>query len=185
MDSLHPYMGSGGFWRCRHYYSLFTLGFLVMYKMYSHIPAYTTNGLNTFFPITIIPTRKLKLPEYDKSQVWPEKEIEKAMLILHYQDTVPVIINTAKGRRNIIVGSQLYLQAAKRLGDKLVAALCVELPNIEDEKKLVEELKKQPEHQNGCDYLAMAERGCSLLREIGFDEIDVQLMINSLWGLKD
>jgi len=83
----------------------------------------------------------------------------------------PIIVNSATGRKNIIIGGHFRWEVAKDLGFETVPVVFVDIPDLEKEKELNLRLNK---NTGEFDWNLLAKFDESLLSEIGFssDELD-------------
>lgn len=77
----------------------------------------------------------------------------------------PVIVNNAKGRKNIVIGGHMRLEALKELGYKEVPVVYLDISDIEKEKELNIRLNK---NQGEFDFSLLADFGEDMLSNIGF-----------------
>jgi len=83
----------------------------------------------------------------------------------------PIIVNSAKERKNIVVGGHFRLRIAKEMGYKTLPVVYVDVPDIKKEQELNIRLNKN----NGqFDINLLANIDEDLLKDIGFlsDELD-------------
>lgn len=83
----------------------------------------------------------------------------------------PILVNSAVGRENVVIGGHFRLKVAKDLGYTEVPVVYVDIPNIEREQELNLRLNK---NLGEWDYDLLAKFDESLLADTGFssEEID-------------
>jgi len=103
---------------------------------------------------------------------WSKSAIEQLKKsIKEYGLADPVICNSAKKRKNIVIGGHFRLKIAKDLGYKEIPVVYVDIPDIEKEKKLNILLNKAT---GEFDFDLLANFDESFLSEAGFssEELD-------------
>lgn len=78
----------------------------------------------------------------------------------------PIVVNSAPGRRGIIIGGNFKLSIAKEKGMKTLPVVWVNLPEIQKEKELNLRLNK---NQGEFDLDLLADFDKELLADVGFD----------------
>ena len=86
----------------------------------------------------------------------------------------PLIVNSAKSRKNIIIGGHFRYEIAKRLGIQKVPVVYVNIPDIDKEKELNLRLNR---NTGDWDYDLLKSFDIYLLLEVGFNDND----LNSIW----
>lgn len=83
----------------------------------------------------------------------------------------PIIVNSAPGRKNIIIGGHFRWEVAKEMGFETVPVVFVDTPDIEREKELNLRLNK---NTGEFDWDLLAKFDESFLADVGFssDELD-------------
>lgn len=83
----------------------------------------------------------------------------------------PIIVNSAPGRKNIIIGGHFRWEVAKQLGFETVPVVYIDIPDIEREKELNLRLNK---NTGEFDWSLLAKFDESFLSDVGFssDELD-------------
>jgi len=116
--------------------------------------------------IVYVPIKQLKPSEYNPRK-WNEKivaDIKKS--ITNFGIVDPIIVNSAKDRKNIVIGGHLRLFACKELGYKEVPVVYVNIPDIKKEQELNIRLNK---NQGEWDFDLLANIDEDILVDIGFD----------------
>jgi len=78
----------------------------------------------------------------------------------------PLVVNSAPGRRGVIIGGNFKLDIAKQKGQRTVPVVWVNIPEIKKEKELNLRLNK---NQGEFDEDLLAEFDMELLADVGFD----------------
>ncbi len=116
----------------------------------------------------------IKSPSYNPRH-WDtaaENNLRKSLEEHGFSD--PVLLNSAKSRRNIIIGGSFRTHVAKKMGITRVPAIYLNIPDIEKEKALNLRLNRV----NGdWSYELLREFDTSFLLETGFDDGD----LSSIW----
>ncbi|MFC1622672.1 site-specific DNA-methyltransferase [Patescibacteria group bacterium] len=121
--------------------------------------------------IVQIPIKQLKPATYNPRK-WSQNAIEQLTESIKSFGLVdPLICNSAKGRKNILVGGHFRLKCAKDLGYKEMPVVYVNIPNLEKEKELNIRLNK---NLGEFDLDLLAKFDENFLSDIGFssEEID-------------
>ncbi|KKQ30742.1 MAG: ParB domain protein nuclease [Candidatus Shapirobacteria bacterium GW2011_GWE1_38_10] len=87
----------------------------------------------------------------------------------------PIIANSAPERKNIIIGGNFRLFAAKQLGFMEVPVIYVDIPDIDKEKELNLRLNK---NTGEFDLKLLAEFDENILKDIGFNSEDLDEIFN-------
>ena len=120
--------------------------------------------------ITQVLISELKSPDYNP-RFHPEKTIDQVAGSLKRNGFVqPVLLNCAHSRKNYIMAGNLRVKAAKRLGIKKIPAIYIEVPNLDDEKRLNLTLNRL---SGEWDYDLLKDFPIETLLESGFDDIDL------------
>ena len=121
--------------------------------------------------IVHVPIAELKAADYNPRK-WDEAAIKNLSESIERFGLVdPIIVNTAEGRENIVIGGHFRLKVAKDLKYKQIPVVYVDIPDINKEKELNLRLNK---NTGAWDYDLLAEFDTHLLDDIGFtsEEID-------------
>jgi DNA modification methylase len=87
----------------------------------------------------------------------------------------PIIVNSAKARHNIVIGGHFRLYIAKELGFKEVPVVYLNIPEIKKEKELNLRLNR---NLGAWDEKLLAEFDIDLLKEVGFNKIELDRIYN-------
>lgn len=87
----------------------------------------------------------------------------------------PILVNSAKGRKNIVIGGHFRLKVAKSLGHHTVPVLYLDIPDEARERELNIRLNK---NLGDWDYDMLAEFDESLLSDIGFSSEELDTIFN-------
>jgi DNA modification methylase len=118
-----------------------------------------------------VPISQLKPAEYNPRK-WSEKATEDLTEnIKKFGFVVPIVVNCAKNRKNIIIGGHFRLEIAKKLGYKKVPVVYVSISDRKREKELNLRLNKNV-GQWDIDLLEKFDE--NLLAQVGFssEELD-------------
>ena len=121
--------------------------------------------------IHYVPVRELKSAVYNPRK-WSKKAIAQLRESIKKFNVVdPLIVNSAKNRKNIVIGGHFRLKVAQDLGYKEMPVVYVEIPNIEKEKELNLRLNR---NIGEFDWDLLANFNEKLLTDIGFsnEELD-------------
>lgn len=92
----------------------------------------------------------------------------------------PIVVNAAANRRGVIIGGNFKLDIARSKGMKTVPVVWVNLPDIEQEKKLNLRLNK---NQGEFDIDLLAEFDQTMLEDVGFESKELDKIFKD--GLED
>lgn len=83
----------------------------------------------------------------------------------------PIIVNSARKRKNTVIGGHFRLKVAKELGYTMIPVIYVNIPNVDKEKELNLRLNK---NVGEWDYELLKEFDETILSDIGFnsEELD-------------
>lgn len=121
--------------------------------------------------ISTINTSELIASEYNPRK-WSESAVEGLKESIQRFGLVDsILVNSAKNRKNIVIGGHFRLKVAKDLGIKEVPVTYVNIPDIEREKELNLRLNK---NMGEWDFDLLKSFDESLLADIGFssEELD-------------
>jgi len=85
----------------------------------------------------------------------------------------PVVVNSAPGRKNVVIGGHFRIKIAKDLGIKKVSVVYIDIPDIEKEKELNIRLNK---NTGEFDWNLLAKFDETLLVDIGFTSEDLDII---------
>jgi DNA modification methylase len=113
-----------------------------------------------------VPIKDLTKADYNPRK-WDEKALNDLKTSIKKFGLVdPIIINSAKNRKNVVIGGHMRIEAAKALGIATIPAVQLNIPDIEKEKELNLRLNK---NQGEFDYELLATFTEEMLEDIGFD----------------
>jgi len=113
----------------------------------------------------------LKPADYNPRK-WDEKSLSDLKTsIKRFGIVDPAIVNSAKGRENIVIGGHMRIEAAKALGITEMPVVYLNIPNLEKEKELNIRLNK---NQGEFDFSLLSNFAEEFLADIGFnsEELD-------------
>jgi DNA modification methylase len=127
--------------------------------------------MSTQFKIEYVDINILKLSEYNPRTHSKEMLEQLKNSLTEFEMVDPVIVNSAKGREQIVIGGHARVKAGKELGYKTVPCVYVNIPDIKNEQRLNLKLNKI---SGEWDISLLAEFDESLLSEVGFttEELD-------------
>jgi DNA modification methylase len=115
--------------------------------------------------IVYINIDKLKPAEYNPRKA-DQKQIDDIKKSIQRFGLVdPLIVNSAKERKNIVIGGHLRLKVAKDMGYKEVPCVFVNIPDVEKEKELNLRLNR---NLGNWDYDLLANFDENFLLDVGF-----------------
>lgn len=94
----------------------------------------------------------------------------------------PLIVNSAPGRKNIIIGGHFRFEVAKKLGIKKVPVVYLNIPGIDKEKELNLRLNR---NTGEWDWELLKSFDIELLLDIGFDEADLSAIWDENLSVED
>ena len=84
----------------------------------------------------LVPLKDLTKADYNPRK-WDEKALNDLKTSIKKFGLVdPIIINSAKNRKNVVIGGHMRIEAAKALGLEIIPAVQLNIPDIEKEKEL-------------------------------------------------
>ncbi len=127
--------------------------------------------MSTKFKIEYVDINLLKLSEYNPRTHSKEMLEQLKNSLTEFEMVDPVIVNSALGREQIVIGGHARVKAGKELGYTTIPVVYVNIPDITKEKTLNLKLNKI---SGDWDLSMLAEFDESLLSEVGFtsEEID-------------
>lgn len=113
----------------------------------------------------------LRASEYNPRKISKEAMEQLKTSIKKFKLVDPLIVNSAKERRGVIIGGHMRLRAAKEIGYEEVPVVYVNIPDIEKEKELNIRLNK---NTGEFDWSLLANFDESFLADVGFssEELD-------------
>lgn len=122
---------------------------------------------NTYMKIVEVPVGELKPAEYNPRH-WNRKAINDLMQSIREFGLVdPIIVNSATGRKNVVIGGHFRLKVCKDLDYATVPVVYVDIPDLEKEKELNLRLNK---NQGEFDWVILKEFDRELLLLAGFEQ---------------
>lgn len=112
------------------------------------------------------------IPSVYNPRKWNDKAItDLTESIRKYGFVDPLLVNSAKNRKNILIGGHFRLKIAKDLGYKEIPVIYINIPDIEKEKELNIRLNK---NLGEFDFELLAKFDESFLSKVGFssEELD-------------
>ncbi len=125
--------------------------------------------------------QKLKPALYNPRK-WNEQQ--KAQLresIDRFGFVDPILVNGAKGRKNIVIGGHFRLEVAKEVGMETVPVVYVDILDREREKELNLRLNR---NTGSWDYDVLREMDIDLLLDVGFNDSDLSVMWDEQLGVE-
>jgi len=118
-----------------------------------------------------IPVNQLKSATYNPRKNTPEAMEQLKESIKRFGLVDPAVVNSAKQRKNIIIGGHMRIRAAKELGYKNVPIVYVDIPDETKERELNVRLNK---NIGEFDFNLLADFDESFLSDVGFssEELD-------------
>lgn len=124
--------------------------------------------------IVMVPVGDLKPSTYNPRKWSADSERQLKQSIDRFGMIDPIIVNSAKDRKNIVIGGHFRLHTAKQLGYETVPVVYIEIPGIEREKELNLRLNR---NTGEWDLQLLKDFDTSFLLEAGFDDVD----LSSIW----
>lgn len=148
------------------------MGDLLLVKIFMN-----TNKLSTVqvgdrkLEVVYVPVSELK-PHPQNPRIWSydaTEQLKKSMERFGIVD--PLVVNSAPGRENIIVGGNFRYEIAKELGYQEIPVVYIYVEDVEKERELLVRLNK---NVGDFNWSALAELGEGILQDIGFssEELD-------------
>lgn len=114
---------------------------------------------------------ELKLSDYNPRR-WNEKQIaDLKASIRNFGLVVPILVNSAKGRENVILGGHFRVHVAKELGYETVPVSYVKIDDIDKERELNLRLNS---NLGSWDWDLLREFDLDLLTDVGFSSEELQ-----------
>jgi DNA modification methylase len=117
-----------------------------------------------------VPVTKIKASEYNPRFWSPAATEQLKESIRRFGMVDPVILNSAKGRENILIGGHFRVHVAKELGIMKVPAVYMQIPDLEKERELNLRLNK---NQGIFDLELLKNFDLDQLLDVGFDDGDL------------
>lgn len=107
---------------------------------------------------------------------WDEKQLKNLKTSIRKFGIVdPAIVNSAKNRKNIVIGGHMRIEASKALGIKEMPVIYLDIPELEKEKELNLRLNK---NQGEFDFTLLTNFAEELLSDIGFNSEELDLIFD-------
>lgn len=129
------------------------------------------NNINQKLEIITVQIEDMNPAPYNPRK-WSDEAIATLTAsIKSYGLVDPILLNSAPDRRNIVIGGHFRLKVAKDLGYTEMPAVYVDIPDIEQEKKLNLLLNKA---QGDWNWEMLTKFDASMLSDVGFssEELD-------------
>lgn len=121
--------------------------------------------------ITYVPVRSLRAAEYNprKHDAAAANQLEESIRRFGVVD--PLVVNSAPGRKNVVIGGHFRLETLRKLKFEKVPVVFVHIPDLEKEKELNLRLNK---NTGEWDWNLLAEFDEKFLADVGFssEELD-------------
>jgi ParB-like chromosome segregation protein Spo0J len=119
--------------------------------------------------IQYVPIEKLRYAEYNPRRFSKKQLEDLKKSILKFGVVDPLIVNSAPGRENIVIGGNFRLRVLKDLGYSEVPVVYVYIDDLEREKELNLRLNK---NTGDWDWELLLQFDTNLLTEVGFDKVE-------------
>ena len=133
-------------------------------------------GVKQKIDIVYIPVGDLRPAEYNPRQATKEQYEQLKRGIQEEGFVVPILANSNEARKNIVIGGHFRLRVAKDIGMETVPVVYIDLPDIEDEKRLNLRLNK---NMGDWDTDLLANFNEEMLLDVGFTEKDFDDFLNT------
>jgi len=132
--------------------------------------------------IEYVNTGKLKYYP-NNPRYWSEKQIENLTRSLEkYTLLQPLVVNSTKGRENIVLSGNFRLFIAKRLGYKTVPIIKVSIENPKIEQELVLRFNS---NLGSWNFEILKEFKLDVILEAGFDENELNNIFDNNLSVED
>jgi len=121
-------------------------------------------------PIVNVAIENLKIAEYNPRKATPEQKEQVKTSISRFGMAIPILVNSAPERENVIIGGHLRVQMAKEIGILEVPVRYINIPDLNLEKELNLRLNK---NTGDFDYEMLANWNEDFLSEVGFSSEDL------------
>jgi len=113
----------------------------------------------------------LKGADYNPRKWSKEAEEQLKESVSRFGIVDPLLVNSAEGRKNVVIGGHFRLSVLKSLGIKIIPVVYINIPNIEKEKELNIRLNK---NTGEFDWNLLATFDETFLSNVGFssEELD-------------
>jgi len=120
--------------------------------------------------IVSVPISLLRPAEYNPRTHTDAQKEQLMESIRKYGPVDPIIANSAKNRKNIIIGGHFRLEVLKEMGYESVPVVYVHLPSLKREKELNLRLNR---NTGEWDFEKLKSFDMDLLLDVGFDDQDL------------
>ena len=117
--------------------------------------------------VEMVSVKELVPAEYNPRYWSPKARAELKASLQKFGFTQPIIANSAENRKGIVIGGNFKLDIAKELEIDTVPVYWMNIPDVNEEKELNLRLNK---NQAEFDFTLLAEFEEAMLKEIGFDD---------------
>src|SRR3990167_6140606 len=115
------------------------------------------------------------VPAQYNPRKWPEKEIKDLTASIKEFGLVdPLIVNSAKERKNVVIGGHFRLWIANNLGYKTVPVVYVNIPDLKKEQELNLRLNR---NLGQWDWDLLAKFDEELLLDVGFESVEIDRIL--------
>lgn len=127
-------------------------------------------SIHTTKEISLVSVDSLK-PYPHNPRTWDDSD-EKHLMesIKKFGVTIPLLVNNAPNRENIVIGGNFRLAVCKKMKIATVPVVYISLPDENEERELNLRLNK---NRGTWDYELLKEYDIGELLHVGFDEIDL------------
>lgn len=125
--------------------------------------------------------KKLQIQDVNVSEIkpnqfnprqWSKKQFADLKESIRKFDLVsPIVVNSAKGRENVIIGGEFRLEVVKKLKHKTIPVVYLDIPDLEKEKELVLRLNK---NIGSWDYDMLKDFDLDFLQDVGFEKNELE-----------
>jgi len=119
----------------------------------------------------------LKPAEYNPRKASSKEKDDLKKSIKEFGLVDPIIVNSAKNRKNVIIGGHFRVKMAKELGITEVPVVYVNIPDEKKERELNLRLNK---NLGQWDWDMLANFDEEQLKEVGFSEKDINNVLKGI-----
>lgn len=132
--------------------------------------------------IKYVPIKDL-IPSAYNPRFWPEKTIQDLTNNIKRDGfIIPILCNSAKNRKNVIISGHFRVKVARDLGYKTVPVTYINVPDVEKEKKINLSINKV---SGDWDYELLINFDIETLLESGFDDFDLSHIFDEVLSVED
>jgi len=117
----------------------------------------------------------LKMAEYNPRQLTKAQKLAIVESIRRFGLVEPIVVNSAKGRQNIIIGGHQRFRVCQEMGFKDMPVVYVKIPDLKKEQELNIRLNK---NLGEWDYDLLANFDEELLNIAGFENKELKQIFN-------